>query len=93
MPAESMFMINSSAPLVRMDKCEGQRQNSWPTNTPGAESTGLLANELDGAQDSTCMVCIFDGRQEFFTDFHNLDFTFHYAESKLCGMSISNGMR
>lgn len=78
------ILINLAA-LTDLEYCERNPENAWLTNALGAENLGLIANELDIPYVYISTAGIFDGAQEFYTDFDPPGPLGYYAKSKAHG--------
>jgi dTDP-4-dehydrorhamnose reductase len=78
-------LIINLAALTDLEYCERNPDNAWLTNGLGAENLGLLANELDVPYVYISTAGIFDGAQEFYTDFDPPNPLGVYAKSKAHG--------
>ncbi len=77
-------LINLAA-QTDLEECERDQENAWLTNALGAENLGLIANELRILYVYISTAGIFDGKQEFYTDFDLPNPLGHYARSKCYG--------
>ena len=80
-------LIINLAALTDLEYCERNAENAWLTNGLGAENLGLLANELDIPYVYISTAGIFDGAQEYYTDFDAPNPLGMYAKSKAHGES------
>jgi dTDP-4-dehydrorhamnose reductase len=78
-------LIINLAALTDLEFCERNPDNAWLTNGLGAENLGLLANELDVPYVYISTAGIFDGAQEYYTDFDQPNPLGVYAKSKAHG--------
>lgn len=75
-------VIINLAAMTDLEQCEIQRDNTWLTNALGAENLGLVANELHVPYVFISTAGIFDGEQEYYTDFDEPNPLAYYAKSK-----------
>lgn len=78
-------VIINLAALTDLEYCEQNTDNAWLTNALGAENLGLVANELGVPYVYISTAGIFDGAQEFYTDFDAPNPLGYYAKSKAYG--------
>lgn len=78
-------VIINLAALTDLEFCESEQENSWLTNTLGAENLGLVANQLDVPYVYISTAGIFGGEKEFYTDFDTPNPLGYYAKSKYAG--------
>jgi len=78
------LLINLAA-LTDLEYCETNQQEAWLTNALGAENLALIANKLQIPTVYISTAGIFDGRQDFYTDFDAPNPLGIYAKSKYYG--------
>jgi len=78
-------LIINLAALTDMEYCEREPQSAWLTNALGAENVGLVANEIDATYVYISTAGIFDGRQDYYSDFDSPNPLSIYAKSKYYG--------
>jgi dTDP-4-dehydrorhamnose reductase len=78
-------LIINLAALTDLEYCESNPENSWLTNSLGAENLGLIANKLDVPYVYISTAGIFAGEKEFYTDFDTPAPLGYYAKSKYEG--------
>ena len=81
---EPDLIINLAA-LTDLEACEKDLENTWKTNAMGAENTALIAQRLDISLIYISTAGIFDGRQEYYTDFDQPHPLSLYAKAKYYG--------
>jgi dTDP-4-dehydrorhamnose reductase len=78
-------VIINLAALTDLEFCERNQDDAWLTNALGAENLGLVANELNVPYVYISSAGIFDGAQEYYTDFDVPNPLGYYAKSKAHG--------
>jgi dTDP-4-dehydrorhamnose reductase len=78
-------LIINLAALTDMEYCEKEFESAWLTNALGAENVGLIASELDATYVYISTAGIFDGKQDYYTDFDSPNPLSIYAKSKYYG--------
>jgi dTDP-4-dehydrorhamnose reductase len=73
------------AALTDLEYCETNPVESWKTNALGTENIALLCKKHNSLMIYISTAGIFDGEQEFFTDFDKPNPLSHYAKSKYYG--------
>jgi dTDP-4-dehydrorhamnose reductase len=77
-------VINLAA-LTDMEYCELNPAEAWKTNTLGAENMALIAKKFGATYVYICTAGIFDGRQDYYSDFDSPNPLSYYAKSKYAG--------
>jgi dTDP-4-dehydrorhamnose reductase len=78
------IVINLAA-LTDLEYCENNPDHAWKTNALGAENIALIAKRLNALHIYISTAGIFDGRQEFYTDFDQPNPLSMYAKAKYYG--------
>lgn len=78
-------LIINLAALTDMEYCEKEPQEAWLTNALGAENVGFVARELDATYVYISTAGIFDGKQDYYSDFDTPNPLSLYAKSKYYG--------
>ena len=78
-------LIINLAALTDLEACEKDIENTWRTNALGAENTALIAQRFDIPLIYISTAGIFDGRQEYYTDFDEPYPLSVYAKAKYYG--------
>lgn len=78
------LVINLAA-LTDMEYCEREPQQAWLTNALGAENVGLIAASLGATYVYISTAGIFDGKQDYYSDFDQPNPLSTYAKSKYYG--------
>jgi len=76
-------VIINLAALTDLEQCEREPENTWLTNSLGAENLGLLATKLNVPYVFISTAGIFGGEQDVYTDFDEPRPLSHYAKSKV----------
>ena len=85
-------LIINLAALTDLEYCEQHQEDSWLTNALGAENLALLAAKADIPYVYISTAGIFDGNQEYYTDFDEPRPLSHYGKSKYYGERITQRM-
>lgn len=78
-------LIINLAALTDLEICERDIENTWKTNALGAENMALIAQKLNVPHVYISTAGIFDGEQEFYTDFDTPRPLSMYAKAKYYG--------
>jgi dTDP-4-dehydrorhamnose reductase len=78
------IIINLAA-LTDLEYCEKNPEHTWKTNALGAENMALIAKRLNAIHVYICTAGIFDGKQEYYTDFDKPNPLSMYAKAKYYG--------
>ena len=73
-------ILMNLAALTDMEACERDPEGAWLTNALGAENLALIAAELDAVYVYISTAGIFDGKQDFYTDFDQPNPLSQYAK-------------
>ena len=78
-------VIMNLAAITDLERCEREPENTWLTNTLGAENLGLIANRVDATYVYISTAGVFDGRQATYSDFDTPNPLNCYGKSKYYG--------
>jgi dTDP-4-dehydrorhamnose reductase len=81
---EPHVIINLAA-LTDMEYCEREPHQAWLTNALGADNLALLAAKLNATYVYISTAGIFDGKQDYYSDFDSPNPLSVYAKSKYYG--------
>jgi len=81
----SPTIVVNLAALTDLEFCERNPEAAWATNALGAENAALLAEQFGATLVYISTAGIYDGRQEFYTDFDLPNPLSYYAKSKYHG--------
>jgi len=80
------------AALTDLEYCEKNQENSWKTNALGSENIALICKNKNIKMIYISTAGIFDGEQEFYSDFDKPNPLSHYGKSKYYGEVIVQKM-
>lgn len=78
-------LIINLAALTDMEYCERNPSSAWLTNALGAENVALVAKQMDATYVYISTAGIFDGKQDYYSEFDTPNPLSVYAKSKYYG--------
>ncbi|MBO1224077.1 MAG: NAD(P)-dependent oxidoreductase [Candidatus Scalindua sediminis] len=85
-------LIINLAALTDLEYCERNPEITWKTNALGAENMALISKKLNATYIYISTAGIFDGKQEYYSDFEQPNPISVYAKAKYYGETVVERM-